>query len=320
MEPEFSPVPAPTPVEITLDRPEDIFQRAEEYRRAIDTAYIGLGRELYLIFHRRLYIDRGYETFDDWCEREFGMSSSRGERVRRIWTKFIRELHLRVDQLSGIGYTRALNLLPVVTRENADEWLEKARTMEWRDLKNEIDAAKTPPEVVAAFEEAGAAIKQINEGSADMPPSPTTTAPESTDTPLSTTTSIVDRKRKIVTLKLYDDQMEVWRAALAEAQRSKPTEMAPNEALANICTEFLAARTVKEEKPLTRVSFYLRWFEEIYGGKFLWVKGEEALPYLEEAVEKAGADLIEANPAAQRLKEEFNDDHPDDGIEGQEGT
>jgi len=62
--------------------------------------------------------------------------------------------------------------------------------------------------------------------------------------------------------------------------------MAPNEALAHVATEFLAARMSKEEKPLVRVQFLLGNLETCYGGKFVWIKDNGAALFLADCMKQ----------------------------------
>jgi hypothetical protein len=282
---QFHPAPPPT----AIDAPDAVFARAAKLTRQIDTAYIALGRELYMIFHRKLYLAKGHDSFRDYLECDLGVSGDRGERVKRIWTKFVRELNLKPEQLTGVGYTRALALLPIVTSDNAESWLEKARSMQWRDLHIEIAKAKSPPAaVVDAYEAAGADVDRVT--------------PTITKTPT-----------RPLKFNLRESQSSIWQVAYDEVRRAKATEVSLGECLAHICTEFLASRATKEMKPHARLRFYLRMFEEVFGGKFVWLRNPEAADVLLEAMENR-PDLYEHVPVAEKMKETKHvEGHPDDG-------
>lgn len=349
---EFSVAPpaSKTAPPVVIDPSDVIFKRAAEFKRTIDTAYIGLGRELYQIFHRRLFIDKGFDTFDDYLENGLGMSRDRGGRVRRIWTKFIKELNLRAEQLEGIGYTRALALISVISSSNVDEWLDKARNLTWRSLTQQIAIAKNPSDAtLAAAIASGATIKRIVEeddedlsgeggfdeipsggGGGALPsersgltasgPSPDRRRPP-TDFDAGPSsgiggsrTEILKPKRTTVTLKLTDDQLDTWNAAIDEARRAKPTEVSHGECVAHVALEFMANRTTKGESAISRVNFFLGKFQLVYGGKFIWIKDDDAAAVLMEAV-AAHPHLFEEAvvPTTTVIKEDRVDhEHPDE--------
>lgn len=335
------PTPATAPT-TGFDAPEAVFTRAKALKRTIDTAYIGLGRELYQIFHRRLFIGEGFDTFDDWVERGLGISRSRADRVRRIWTKFVKELNLHADQLQGIGYSNALTLLGIINNENAQDWLAKAKTMSWRDLALAVAAARGPtPEAIEALQNAGVEVtRKVEEdnddlsregGFDDIPsgggggalpsersgltssgPSPDRRRPPTDDEEVGRV-EVLNARRTTVTLQLKDDQLRVWNAALDVVKRAKKTEASLGECVAHVATEFLANRLTKEGKPEARVAFYLANFEHVFGGKFIHITSKEAADVLSKAIDEH-RELFEgaAVPVTTIEEERTNYDHPDD--------
>lgn len=261
------------------DAPKELRARVRQLKADIDSSYIQLGRDLYLIYHRKLYEGWGHDTFTDYVENEVGMSQSRAERCRRIWTKFVVKEGISPKALDGLGYTNALALLPVLGLDVQDDeleerdtkdWIERAKKLSWRALELEV---KKYTGISAAQKQA-----LVNAGAkitTDMGDTPN--APE----PIS---QIDDRRH--FNHKLHPSQWKVVDAAMAEAKRSKPDEMADSEALAHMATEFLAARMSKEEEPVARVEFLLHNLEHVYGGKFVWIPGNDAATYLAEKMQE----------------------------------
>jgi hypothetical protein len=309
-EPTFHPVPPPSSGKGEVEKPEDadtVFARASRLKREIDAAYIQLGRDLYMIFHRRLFMKKGYSTFNDWVEGDLGMSKDRGYRVRRLWAKFARDLRLSAAQLTGVGYTRALAIAPVINSGNKDEWVKNAREMAWPDLQQAIADAKAPPKQVKVVEVTGGES------------APETPEPEAEDPGPAPVHATPDPKVKIVetakprTFNLYDNQAQVVQAALDEACRDKPQEMPPNEALANVATEFMASRLTKCQEPHALPLFYLRMFERVFGGHIMWVRNDRAASVLAAAMNE-NPELFPENPAlVERVEERTEDGNGNDG-------
>ena len=277
-----------TPKAPQVESSSEVRKRVARLKKEIDSSYIQLGKDFYLIYHRRLYQKWGHDSFTDYVENEVGMAQQRADRCRRIWTKFVKECGVKPKDLDGLGYTNALLLLPVVKSHTVSQWLDTAKgikrdeqgnvvskeVLTYRDLELEIAKAKSP---------SGAAVGDLPKVGAsgldeEEPVDPVT------GTPLPT--AIPADGRRAFSVRCHPTQYKVIDAAIAEAQRTKPEEMAPNEALAHVATEFLAARMSKEEKPLVRVQFLLGNLETCYGGKFVWIKDNGAALFLADCMKQ----------------------------------
>jgi hypothetical protein len=240
-----------------------------------------MGRDLYLAYHRRLSSGWGYDTFKDYVEKEVGIAKSRAERLRRIWTKYVKKLKVSPKLLEGVGFTNAFTMLPVVDSSNVHEWLDKAKASSWRELDLAVQLERSPsPAAVAALAGAGATVKAKT--GADVADTGMAFH-ETDDTDLDESKS--GDLRRPWTFRMYPSQYKVVDAAVSEARRTKPDEMAENEALAHVATEFLAARMSKEETPLVRLKFLMSTMEGVYGGKFVWIKNDAAAKFLTDSME-----------------------------------
>lgn len=274
---ESTPSSGSSPNKKNHDSPGEIRKRLKFNKAKVDDAYIQMGRDLYLAYHRRLYSKWGYDTFTDYVEREVGIAKTRAERLRRIWTKYVKQLNVTPAALSGVGFTNAFTMLSVVDSTNVHTWIEKAKNSAWRELDLAVQAAKGVSKDVAD--------KIAATGDAIAASAKPDDAPPTEDGSEIDETLVPGDKRRPWTFRLYPSQFKVLDAAVAEARRTKKDEMAENEALANIATEFLGARMSKEEKPLVRIKFMLSVFEQVYGGKFVWIKNEAAANFLGDAME-----------------------------------
>jgi hypothetical protein len=259
------------------DSPSEIRKRLKLNKNKVDSVYIQMGRDLYLAYHRRLYSKWGYDTFTDYVEQEIGIAKTRAERLRRIWTKYVRKLKVSPLELQGLGFTNAFTMLSIVDSENVHSWIGRAKKMAWRDLDIAVQAAK------------GLSKEDADKVRASSPAAGAIGLPTDDDPPTEDGTEsaplLPGDRRRAWTFRLYESQFKVVDAAVAEAKRTKKDEMAENEALAHVATEFLASRMSKEEKPLARLQFMLSVFEQVYGGKFVWIKNDDAAVFLGEAME-----------------------------------
>lgn len=244
------------------DSPDELLKRLLETKKIMDRAYLQMGRDLYIAFHRRVFIEWGYDSFKEFVEKKLGENPKRAERAKRIWEHFVKECKLRPSTIRGLSYTNALQLLVVTDRSNAAARVAVAKRMTWRDLQLQIKVWQSP------------AAEDVADLPTDEPPEP---EPEPDED---------NGERTSMNFRLYAGQAKVVDAAIAEAQRAKDSGMAPNEALANIATEFLASRMAKEDEPVTRLAFMLGTLERVYGGKLIWIPTDEASTYLVKAMKK----------------------------------
>jgi len=263
------------------DAPSAIRARIKKHKVEIDSAYIGMGKDLYLTFHRKLYEQWGHDTFTDYLENEVGISVTRGERVRRIWTRFVKQEAVKPNELDGLGYTNALALLPVLGREAPEglphrttaQWINIAKKLSWRDLDLEVKKYTGTTQKQKENLVAGGAVLTTEE-SPEVPP------------PLSPTDN-----RRPWAFKFHPSQFKVVDAAVAEIKRCSPKEMSTEEAMAHVATECLSSRMSKEEAPTARVPFLLHNLEKVHGGKFVWIPDDTAAAFLSECM-KARPDLF----------------------------
>lgn len=270
---------------IASESPEAVAERISAILSRINSDYLLLGREIYMVFHRRLYLQWGYSTFDECMAAKFGISRERSERVRRVWSKYVKELRIAYDDLAGVGFSKAHMLLPIVNADNVRGLIEKARTAQTvKDFKQEIDLIRGRRKAV---ERAKVDAPQVNETKLEPADTADVTSPAASETGV--VLEPAERPTK-VTFNLYPDQLEIVQAAIQEVQRNKRSdiEMAPNEALSHVALGFMAERLTKDKRPNAQIRFYMHWLERIYGGKLIWVTNDEAAAVLSKAVEEHG--------------------------------
>jgi hypothetical protein len=252
-----------------------------------------------------MYLEWGYSTFDECMAAKFGVSRERADRVRRVWTKFIKELGVNPDRLDGVGFAKAFAMLPVVTTENASDLIERAKnTKNVRAFNEHVDLLKGKPKALARAKESAASFEE------------TTTDTRSSATAsgrLTPVATIIDEDRPTkVTFNLYPSQREIIDAAIAEVTKNKTGGglMAPNEALSHVALGFMADRLTKDGRPNAQVRFYLNWFERVYGGKFVWLTSDEAAAVLTKAIEENPG--LFPQQGKTTIEEEIPNEHPDD--------
>lgn len=293
---------------IKSDTPEAVAARIKAIVSRINSDYLYLGREIYKVYHRRMYLDLGYSTFDECMASEFGISKERADRVRRVWTKFIKELGVNPDRLDGVGFAKAFAMLPVVNSDNAGDLIDRAKNASSAKAFNEhVDLLKGKPKAVAKAKDNSASYEETTTDHSMPQPSP---SGRLTVQPV----EVIDQERPTkVTFNLYPSQREIIDAAIAEVTRNKTGGglMAPNEALSHVALGFMADRLTRDGRPNAQVRFYLNWFERVYGGKFVWITNDEAVAVLTKAINEH-PNLFPQQGKTVTVQEEISNEHPDD--------
>lgn len=213
-------------------------EKIKDRIKAIEANYIALGRDLFLVHAKRLYADWGYPTFAQYLQQEVGIQSRKGERLRQIWRTFIKDFKVDRERFMKIRYSNLLQILPIVTRSNVDEWVDLAEILNYTQLS----------ERVAAYKEA------LKAAAATGGPTPATPAAPAAKT-----------KRR--TFHLYPEQEEIVEEALSLMERRTGSAKS-GYLLTSICTEYLATGTgLGTEEAVCE--WMLKQMEDRFGGKFV---------------------------------------------------
>jgi len=254
------------------DSPNEIRERIKVLKKVTESCYMRLAHDLWKCFHRKLYVGYSYDTFDDYVAEEVGISRDRAYKLRRIYAV----LHLKCDiptyEIEKAERARVEMILGIVDRTNARVWLDRAKELPYKTLKNKLAAVKNRN------------ARQDPEPTDPTTPIPTTPIRIACESPRggpdAETMPFVKR-----TFRLPEDGDSLLTESLAVAQR---TTKSHSDAFNLICIlqQFSAHNLTLEGKKDPRKGYWLRWMEEIYGGTFLHIKNDEAWAVLADAVEK----------------------------------
>lgn len=258
------------------DSPEAIRERIKVFKAVTERAYMGLAKDLFNCFHRKLYIGYGFSTFDDYVASEVGISKDRSYKLRRIFSVLVLKCNIPPTEVEKAERTRVEMILGVVNRENARGWLSDAKTMPYKRLRNKLAVER--------------AERQPKTPNATKPDRPDTTTPvrlacESPRASSEGATEYVTR-----TFRLPTDADTLLDEGLGIAQRVTKSH-SENFNLACIIQQFLAHNLTLEGKDDGRKGYFTRWMEEIYGGRFIHIQTDEAWEVLADAV-KSRPDLF----------------------------
>jgi hypothetical protein len=253
------------------DSPAAIRARIKLLKEITERCYMRLARDLWQCFQKKLYVGYGYSSFDDYVATEVGISKDRSYKLRRIFSVLVLKCDIKPSEIQVAERSRVEMILPFVDRKNARDWLNAAKTLPYKALKNRT--------VVEASRRRGA------RPSATKPDGPATTTPIRLACESPRTGEVPEAQEfHQRTFRLPDDSDTLLTEALAVAQRVTGSH-SDSFNLTCIAQQFLAHNLTVEGKDDGRRGYFQRWMEEIYGGWFLHIRSDEAWRVLREAVE-----------------------------------
>lgn len=195
----------------------DLVDTVARLTEGVGDNYYELGGVFSRVIAEGWYTETDHENFKDWVAATTDMKHAKARFLIQIYDKLNR-LDIPWSKFSGIGWTKVRLLLSVLTTENADEWIKKARAMNRSELEDAVKGAKG--EKVDDPTGEGEGDSTINKG-----------------------------------FKFHKEQWEVVLAALEQMKGELPTDF-DNVAMEHICATYLSgdqgdARVIAAGEPAT---------------------------------------------------------------------
>jgi hypothetical protein len=264
--------------EEALEREEAaVRQQAKKLFSEIEVSYWDLAKCLYSVFdglpdsyrglntgdgsrarRQELFKKWGYKSFADYCEKELGLRKRTAENLRYVYYYFEVKLRLPrevIEQIKKLGRSKAYMLAGIVTEDNVISWIEKAKTMTFDVIKEEIKLLKqsdTSSSVEEGSENLSDDIVHVHEG---LP------APE---------------ELKQFHTAFYPEQVKTVDAALARAEELSGSDK-KNHNLDLISQDFLLNNEFRNSKEEDKRA-YLRKMENLLGVHLIALDPSTGLP------------------------------------------
>lgn len=118
---------------------QDFCQDTIELKRHLEGGFIDLGRRLYQIKQKEMWYDAGWSSFDEFTA-ELKMSPANCSKLISVYEKFVLEYNIPEQKLIEIGSWSSLYSIgaKTETKEEAEDWIDKARLMRREDIQSEL--------------------------------------------------------------------------------------------------------------------------------------------------------------------------------------
>jgi len=171
---------------------------------------IRLGGALLRVREEQGFKADGYKSFESFVEEKHGMKRHKAFHLIKIYQALINVIGnystLKWDDVKHLPWTKLRLIAPILTKENAKDWVAQAENMTFLQLKDAVSAAKY--------------VDTCQHSDAD--PGPPST-----------------KKTTTKTFKLHEDQLEIVQAAIDQVKEETGTHV-DTVALERICIGILA--------------------------------------------------------------------------------
>jgi hypothetical protein len=125
--------------------PDEKFSAVANLKNQLEENFVSLGQLLSEIKRSRIFRMKGYESFKDFVEAEYSLSSSLAGKLVQVFDVFIEEMDVDEATIKDIGFDRLQMIQPIVRKADwaeRDEWVQKAEEMPTKDLRDHIKEIK----------------------------------------------------------------------------------------------------------------------------------------------------------------------------------
>lgn len=122
---------------VKLPREKVVRDRLLEAKGALENGYLEMAQLISEAFHKEFHLNWGFGTFREYCEQELEIGYHKATYFMDIWDK-VKTLELPKSKVTKLGWTKMKDIAAVVTKENAEELLEKASSMSSRELTETV--------------------------------------------------------------------------------------------------------------------------------------------------------------------------------------
>lgn len=125
--------------------PDEQFSAVANLKDELEENFLSLGQLLSEIKRSKSFRRKGYETFKDFVESEYALSSTLAGKLVQVFDVFIEEMDVDEVKVKEIGFDRLQMIKPLVQKadwDERDDWVQKAEEMPTKDLRDYIKELK----------------------------------------------------------------------------------------------------------------------------------------------------------------------------------
>lgn len=121
--------------------PGELRERVSKLREKIDNNSIELCKYLWTIYRKGFFRDWGFQNFREYVDKEVTFKIGKAMSYVRIWDALQQNEDMAQKVLS-VGWAKARELISVVTEENVEQWVDKAKHLNLEGVIKEVRAER----------------------------------------------------------------------------------------------------------------------------------------------------------------------------------
>jgi len=123
------------------DRSEVVLNRLKELSKRVVDDFCEMAELLYETWEHGYHKTLGYDSFGDYTEENLDVKGRKAAFLVNI-TKTLNRLGIPWDEVREVGWRKTAAIAPVLTRDNAEKWIEEAKITPLAHLSEKVKAEK----------------------------------------------------------------------------------------------------------------------------------------------------------------------------------
>lgn len=107
--------------------------KAKEAKENVDDNYVELSRVLYEIYHKKVFMNWGFISFQDYIDTELDFEYRKSMYLIDIWGH-AKHLEISPERMKAIGWTKIREIVRVADTSNIEYWLTQAENLKCSEL------------------------------------------------------------------------------------------------------------------------------------------------------------------------------------------
>ncbi|MCK5640985.1 MAG: hypothetical protein KAJ19_09320 [Gammaproteobacteria bacterium] len=132
--------------ETAVDQHSEIRAKVKDLRNKVDEDYWKLSEVISEVYEGSYYVGWGFKSYREYIEQELDFQWRKAQYLVSIQGWFGQMKPNVQKWVRSLGWTKAKELVGVVTQDNAAQWKKKIEGKSYRDLQDIIKAAKEKAE------------------------------------------------------------------------------------------------------------------------------------------------------------------------------
>lgn len=124
--------------DVATERQDEVRKLILDAKDRIGMTNVDLYEWLYEVKHGGYFTKYGFESFDEYAEKEVRFHYRKAQHFVQIQEVFVVEHHVGREDLKDIDWSKLVKIVPHVTKKNVDAWLRKAREFTQEQLSEAI--------------------------------------------------------------------------------------------------------------------------------------------------------------------------------------